>query len=151
MFMDFLPESQLLFDPDPTRYGVRFGFEGDAARLETSAEGQLTDARYYWMDSRQIAVNDTVADKLINITLVKLTPKGEEDVFVSSGQVPAEKLATIYEQADVKQKSFPVEMKNGEGAVVGTLKAKIMFTKELLKTEEEKKQDEMVPAGSLAA
>ena len=42
-------------------------------------------------------------------------------------------------------------MNNQEGAAVGTLKAKIMFTKELLKTEEEKKQEEQVPAGNLAA
>ena len=33
-------------------------------------------------------------------------------------------------------------MNNLEGSPVGTLKAKIMFSKELLKNEEEKKQEE---------
>ena len=42
-------------------------------------------------------------------------------------------------------------MNNLEGSPVGTLKAKIMFSKELLKNEEEKKQEEQVPAGNLAA
>lgn len=98
-----------------------------------------------------MAVNDTIADKLLDITLVKLTSIGEDDVVVAKGQVPAEKLAEIYQQVDVKQKSFPVQMSNPDGAAVGTLKAKVMFSKELLKNEEEKKQEEQVPAGNLAA
>ena len=36
------------------------------------------------------------------------------------------------------------------GQPVGQFKTKIMFTKELLKTEEEKKDEEMVPAGKIA-
>ena len=89
-----------------------------------------------------MAVNDTIADKLLDVTLVKLTSIGEDDVVVAKGQVPAEKLAEIYKQVDVKQKSFPLQMNNLEGSPVGTLKAKIMFSKELLKNEEEKKQEE---------
>ena len=52
MYMDFSPESQMVFDPEPTMYGVKFSFTNDAARGSTSADGQLTDARYFWMDSR---------------------------------------------------------------------------------------------------
>ena len=37
-----------------------------------------------------------------------------------------------------------------QGQPAGTIKVKIMFTTELLKTEEEKKDDEMVPAGNIA-
>ena len=52
VFMDFTPESQMAFDPEPTKYGIKFTFENDAARARTTPPGQLTDARYYWMDSR---------------------------------------------------------------------------------------------------
>ena len=48
------------------------------------------------MDSRQLSVNDTVQDKLVNVVLVKLTAIGMDDVVVALGQVPVEKLATIY-------------------------------------------------------
>ena len=41
-------------------------------------------------------------------------------------------------------------MKNDKGAKVGVLKLKIMFSKELLNKEEEKKED-LVPAGNLLA
>ena len=43
-----------------------------------------------------------------------------------------------------------MEMKTADGATVGNIKLKVMFTTELLK-KEEKKQDELVPAGDLAA
>jgi len=39
----------------------------------------------------------------------------------------------------------------GSNEVVASLKLKVMFTKELLKSEEEKKQEELIPAGDLAA
>ena len=35
------------------------------------------------MDSRQLSVNDTEADKPVNITIVKLTPIGENDIPVA--------------------------------------------------------------------
>lgn len=50
----------------------------------------------------------------------------------------------------MKQKSFTMEMKTADGAAVGNIKLKVMFTTELLK-KEEKKQDELVPAGDLGA
>lgn len=49
-----------------------------------------------------MAVNDTLVDKLINCTLVKLTAIGEKDVPVASGQVPQTKLADIYSKVDMK-------------------------------------------------
>lgn len=88
---------------------------------------------------------------MVNCTLVKLTAKGEKDVPIAFGKVPEAKLAEIYAAVDVKQKTFPVEMKNDQQQPVGTFKAKIMLSSELLKNEEEKKDDDMVPAGNLAA
>jgi len=76
----------MVFDPEPTKYGVKFSFENDAARSETSAEGDKeSDKRYFWMDTRQMSVDNPNADKLLNVTLVKLTAKGMDDVFVSKG------------------------------------------------------------------
>ena len=43
-----------------------------------------------------------------------------------------------------------MEMNTADGAAAGNIKLKVMFTTELLK-KEEKKQDELVPAGDLAA
>ena len=124
----------------------------DENRSITSTEGSLSEARYMWMDTRQLAVNDTIADKVVSVTLVKLTSIGESDVPVARGQVPTEKLAAIYAAVDVRQKSFGVEMQSMEGQPCGTCKVKIMFSTELLqKTEEEKAGEEMVPAGNLAA
>ena len=61
-------------------------------------------------------------------------------------------MATIYQNVDVKQKSFTMGMSNKEGAVVGQIKLKIMFSTEQVKKEgEESKENEMVPAGGLAA
>ena len=42
-------------------------------------------------------------------------------------------------------------MTNDAGQAAGTFKVKIMLSSELLKNEEEKKDEEMVPAGNLAA
>lgn len=42
---------------------------------------------------------------------------------------------------------FPI--KNMQGQPIGQFKNKIMFTKELLKTEEEKKEDGLVPIGNV--
>lgn len=44
-----------------------------------------------------------------------------------------------------------IEMKNTQGQKVGAFKVKIMLSSELLKGAEEQKDDEMVPAGNLAA
>jgi hypothetical protein len=148
--MEFNPESGMVFDPEPTKYGVVFAMDNDAERTITSCEGEVTEGKHYWMDTRQLSVNDTVADKFVNITLVKLTSIGEKDVPVATGQVPAATMVAIYEAVNVKQKSIPIEMKNMQGKPAGTIKVKIMFTTELLKTEEEKKDDEMVPAGNIA-
>ena len=49
-----------------------------------------------------MAVHDTLADKLLNCTVVKLTAIGEQDVPVAKGQVPEAKLAEIYAAVDVK-------------------------------------------------
>ena len=91
----------------------------------------------------------------MKVTLVKLTPKGMDDVVVSEGLVPEEKLAAIYQAVNVKQKSTKLAMKSKDGSkVVGELKVKIMFTTELLKKkgeEEEKKEDELVPIGNQLA
>ena len=82
----------------------------DENRSITSTEGTLDGGRYSWMDGRQLAVNDTTADKIVTVTLVKLTSIGESDVPVARAQVPTEKLAAIYAAVDVRQKSFAVEM-----------------------------------------
>ena len=148
--MEFSPESGMAFDPEPTKYGIAFAMDNDTERTVTSTEGEVTEGKYYWMDTRQLSVNDTVADKFVNITLVKLTSIGEKDVPVASGQIPTANMVAIYEAVNVKQKSIPVEMRNMQGQPAGTIKVKIMFTTELLKTEEEKKDDEMVPAGNIA-
>lgn len=99
------------------------------------------EGRYMWMDSRQVAVENTVSDKILNVAIVQLTAIGQEDVLVCQGQVPAEKLASIYEQVDQKQRSFIIEMKNaGDGASAGNLKVKISFTTELLANQPEGNQ-----------
>ena len=102
MFMDFAEGSGMAFDPEPTQYGIRFAMADDENRSITSTEGALGEGRYAWMDSRQLAVNDTTADKVITVTLVKLTSIGESDVPVARAQVPTEKLAAIYAAVDVK-------------------------------------------------
>ena len=144
-------ESDFATAPEGTKFVVRFSFANDATRSNTSAAGDYADGRCYWADTRQVAVQNTTADTVMKIALMKQTEIGQDDVLVSEGQVPVEKLASIYEQVDVKQKSFNLEMMKG-GAPGGTMKVKIMFTKELLNQgEEEKKEEEMVPAGNLAA
>ena len=98
VFMDFDGESGMTFEKEPTFYGVAFSFANDALRKVTTAANSEVDedGRCYWMDSRQLSVNDTVQDKLVNVVLVKLTAIGMDDVVVALGQVPVEKLATIY-------------------------------------------------------
>ena len=108
--MDFTEASGMAFDPEPTKYGIRFAMADDKNRSITSTEGGLEDGRYAWMDTRQLAVNDTVAEKVITVTLVKLTSMGESDVPVARAQVPTEKITAIYAAVDVRQKSFPLEM-----------------------------------------
>jgi len=54
-------------------------------------------------------------------------------------------------KVEIRGKSVKLALKNMAGQDCGILKYKIIFTKELLKVEEEKKDDEMVPAGNLAA
>lgn len=94
-------------------------------------------------------MNDTVADKIITVTIVKLTAKGESDIPVATVEVPVDKLEAAFANAEKKNKSFTFPIKNMQGQVVGQFKNKIMFTKELLKTEEEKKDEEVAPAGNV--
>lgn len=160
VMMDFTPESGLTFDAEPTMYGMVFTMDNNPALTTTSealgqTEGPSTSCN--WADTVQLEVNDTNTDKIVNCTLVKLTSVGEQDIPVATAQVPAAKMADIYAQVDVKQKTFTVEMKK-DGQAVGSFRLKIMLSSELLKgkagaagEEEEKKADEMVPAGSLAA
>ena len=54
-------------------------------------------------------------------------------------------------KVEIKPKSAYLALKNMAGQDCGKLRYKIFFTKELLKGEKEKKDDEMVPAGNLAA
>ena len=70
----------MAWEQAPTKYGIMFGFEGDASRNVTAEPGELEAepaVGVRWMMTVQVAVNDTIADKLINCTLVKLTAIGE--------------------------------------------------------------------------
>ena len=101
--MVFTEASGLTFEPEPTLYGVRFSLENDPSRSITTEPGiHISPSNYKWMDTRQLAVADTVADKLLNCTVVKLTAIGEQDVPLAKGQVPEAKLAEIYAAVDVK-------------------------------------------------
>ena len=101
--MVFAEASGLAFEPEPTLYGVRFSLENDPSRSITSEAGTQDEGpTCRWMDTRQLAVHDTLADKLLNCTVVKLTAIGEQDVPVAKGQVPEAKLAEIYAAVDVK-------------------------------------------------
>ena len=135
--MNFDEGSGLAFEPEPTCYAIAFSLANNPASKQTSQANTsiMDDGRCKWMDSRQIAVNDTVADKLLNVVLVKLTAGGMDDIVVALGQVPQAKLAEIYTNVEVKQKGFRMDMKNDKGAKVGALKLKITFTKELVNKE----------------
>ena len=153
-FMEFDEASNMSFENQPDLYAVRFSLENDPSRKITCengipSEGQPT--RYDWADTRQLAIQDTIQDKLLNCTLVKVTPIGQDDIPMAKGQVPEAKLAEIYAAVDVKQKTFAIKMSNEAGQEVGTFKLKIMLSTEQLKEEEKKEDDDMVPAGDLAA
>lgn len=62
-----------------------------------------------------MAVKDTVADKLINCTLVILKEIGVKDEVVCTGQVPEAKVQEIYAKMDQKKglRSFLVAMEKG--------------------------------------
>ena len=90
------------FEAPPTKYGITFTFANDSTRSSTSAEGEDTDGTYFWMDTRQMSVDNPNADKILKVTLVKLTSKGMDDVYVSEGAVPEAKLAAIYQAVNVK-------------------------------------------------
>ena len=117
----------MTMEAEPTVYGVAYSMANDPARTQTSPGGEMFDGLYEWMDSRTLSVNDTVADNLVNVTLVKLTPVGEEDVQVVKGQIPAAQMAKAYEDGDsVRPKSFTIDMMKLDGSgSVGKMKMKI--------------------------
>ena len=90
MFINDFDNSELATGAADSKYGVRFSFENNVSRAQTSEEGEINDGRLSFMDARTVGVNDTLTDKLLNVVLVKLTAIGKQDVVVCSGQVPGE-------------------------------------------------------------
>ena len=80
-----VPEaSEMATAPAETKFVVKFSFENDGARSSTTAPHcDMQDGRMFWMDNRQIAVENTVSDTLMNVALMKQTVIGEEDVLIS--------------------------------------------------------------------
>ena len=125
----------------------------DLNRKTDPVAGDWMDAQSYgWFDSRMLAVQDTNADTAVKVTVIKMSPPGQDDVPeepIAYAIVPVEKLTQIYKDMDVKQKSFNIELKTMGDEPAGSLKNKIML--KAPKSQEEKKDSEMVAAGSLAA
>lgn len=135
------------------QYGVIYSMIKDINRKTDPVAGDRNDAQSYsWMDSRMLAVQDTNADTAVKVTVIKMSPQGQDDVPevpIAYAIVPVEKLTQIFKDMDVKQKSFKIELKTMGDEPAGTLRNKIMF--KAPKSKEEKKDSEMVAAGSLAA
>lgn len=94
--MEYSPESKQTFEGEPVKYAAVYARSSDPASAVTSAPGEVFDGALEFMDTRQLSVNNTVADKVITVTIVKLTGAGEKDIPVATAEVPVDQVVAAF-------------------------------------------------------
>ena len=134
--MEFALESGLKFEKS-ANYAIIFSMANDQNRAAVSNAGALNGAyRCDWNKRNvcKVAVNDTLEDKHVTCTLVRLT--GERNIDLAVAQVCAKKLAKIYTAQSTMYKTHlsfsTIAMKSIQSQKpVGTLKTRILFNQKV--------------------
>ena len=105
MDCNLLPTCGKTFE-EGQQYGVIYSMIKDLNRKTDPVAGDWMDAQSYgWFDSRMLAVQDTNADTAVKVTVIKMSPPGQDDIPeepIAYAIVPVEKLTQIYKDMDVK-------------------------------------------------